>query len=106
MLNKFLEQLGGKLAEQWAATILTPAFLFWAAGLGAWIWRHGWMSVEFWIAGQSVVGKFSLIIGGLGGLMVSALAGQTLASHVLRMLEGYWHPSMESLRHWMVRRQS
>jgi hypothetical protein len=27
---KFLESVSGKLAEQWIATMLTPAFVFWA----------------------------------------------------------------------------
>ncbi|WP_277883236.1 hypothetical protein [Nostoc flagelliforme] len=33
MPTKFLESLGGKLAENWAANILTPAFVFWMGGL-------------------------------------------------------------------------
>ncbi len=106
MLTKFLEQLGGKLAERWAATALTPAFLFWAGGLGAWVWRHEWRSVESWITGLSTAGKVVLVVGGFAGLMVSALAAQKLAARVLRLLEGYWHPSVEWLRQWLVRRQN
>ena len=89
MLTKFLEQLGGKLAERWAATVLTPAFLFWAGGLGAWVWRHEWRSVESWVTGLSTAGKVVLVVGGFAGLMVSALAAQKLAARVLRLLEGY-----------------
>ena len=106
MLSKFLEQLGGKLAEQWAATILTPAFLFWLGGGGAWIWRYGWKSSESWIVGMSTILKVALVVGGLAGLMLSALGAQKVASRVLRILEGYWRPQMEWLRRRMVRRQN
>lgn len=36
MSAKLLDSLGGKLAEKWVATLLTPAFIFWAdKSLGA-----------------------------------------------------------------------
>ncbi|HRY14319.1 MAG TPA: hypothetical protein P5330_00415, partial [Candidatus Competibacteraceae bacterium] len=46
MSTKFVEGVGGKLAEQWVATLLTPAFAFWAGGLAAWGYRYGWASLQ------------------------------------------------------------
>lgn len=42
MTAKVLEGFSGKLAEQWVATLLTPAFVFWAGGLAAHTQRIGW----------------------------------------------------------------
>lgn len=39
MTAKVLEGFSGKLSEQWAATLLTPAFAFWAGGFAAAIQR-------------------------------------------------------------------
>lgn len=38
MLTKFWEGIAGKLAEGWAAAAVTPAFAFWAGGVGLWLW--------------------------------------------------------------------
>ena len=61
MPTKFLESLGGKLAERWLSTILTPAFIFWGGGLGAWIYRHGWLSLETWFTKQSQPAQIALL---------------------------------------------
>ncbi|MEH1778505.1 MAG: hypothetical protein V7K67_24855 [Nostoc sp.] len=42
MSAKILESFGSKLAEQWVATLLTPAFVFWAGGAAAGLQRFGW----------------------------------------------------------------
>ena len=34
MHSKFLEGMTGKVVEQWATNLLTPAFVFWLGGLG------------------------------------------------------------------------
>ena len=52
MPTKFLESLGGKLAENWAANILTPAFVFWIGGLLAWVLRFGQKPLEDWLKQQ------------------------------------------------------
>ena len=106
MLNKCLEQLGGKLGEQWAALILTPAFLFWAGGLCAWIQRHHLISLQHRTESVSSLGMALLIISCLIGLAICALAVQKLAPRVLRILEGNWKPWMEWLRVRMVGRQT
>ncbi|MGB5636651.1 MAG: hypothetical protein WBM86_28265, partial [Waterburya sp.] len=62
MPTKFLESLGNKLAERWLSTILTPAFIFWAGGIGAWIWRYGWFSIETWFNQQSQALQITLLI--------------------------------------------
>ena len=54
MLSSFWSGLGGELAKQWIARVLTPAFVFWAAGLLA-VWadthrgdvaKHGWLRLS------------------------------------------------------------
>ncbi|MCC5666814.1 hypothetical protein LC653_23705 [Nostoc sp. CHAB 5784] len=42
MSAKFLESFGSKLAEQWLANLLTPAFVFWAGGAAAGLQHFGW----------------------------------------------------------------
>jgi hypothetical protein len=42
MTAKVMESFGGKLAEQWVATLLTPAFIFWLGGFVTAIQRLGW----------------------------------------------------------------
>lgn len=42
MTAKALESFGGKLAEQWVATLLTPVFIFWLGSFVTAIQRLGW----------------------------------------------------------------
>ena len=49
MLTKLMEGVGDKLADKWIASLLTPAFLFWAGGLLAWISKIGWETMEKWL---------------------------------------------------------
>lgn len=90
MPTKFLETLGGKLAEKWLGTILTPAFLFWVGGLGVWIWRYGWLSVECWFKQHSQPLQITLSIASLLLVLISAIIVNRCEFTVLRILEGYW----------------
>jgi predicted ester cyclase len=45
---KFLEGIGGQLAKRWVATLLTPALIFWVAGLAAITWHD---DAAFWTQG-------------------------------------------------------
>jgi hypothetical protein len=106
MSSKFLESLGGKLAEQWVATLLTPAFVFWAGGFAAGIQRYGWATFTSWVTQQSEPLQIAILVGGFCLIAASAFAIQRFDLAVLRFLEGYWHPVLCPLRRWLTRRQA
>jgi hypothetical protein len=103
MPTKFLENLGSKLAEKWLSTLLTPAFVFWAGGLGAWIYRYGWSSLETWLTKQSQSIQIALLIIALLSIISSALIVQNGELIVLRFLEGYWPRSLRKLRNNFIK---
>lgn len=102
MPTKFLESLGSKLAEKWLTAILTPAFIFWGGGLGAWIYRHGWLSLETWFTKQSQTAQIALLIIALLSILTSALIVQYCELAVLRILEGYWFQWLRKLRYYFI----
>ena len=108
MPSKFLESLGEKLAERWLSTILTPAFIFWGGGLGAWIYRHGWFCLEIWFIQHiqpSQPAQIALLISTLLGVLISALIVQRCELTVLRFLEGYWPRCLRKLRRFCTKIQ-
>lgn len=105
MSAKFLDGLGGKLAEQWVATLLTPAFVFWAGGATAILQRFGWTSISGWFSQQPEALQIAALIGLLCLIVASAFAIQRFDLAVLRFLEGYWHPILRAPRQWLVERQ-
>jgi hypothetical protein len=106
MLTQFFSNLGGKLAEQWASTVLTPAFVFWAGGLVAWVWRHHWTPLESGIMNLSMPTQVALLIGSLMLVIASAVMVQRFELPVLRLLEGYWSGWFLPLRVSLVQRQN
>lgn len=105
MPTKFLEGLGGQLAERWIATLFTPAFIFWLGGLAAWIDRFGWGSLEGWLKRQDTPIQYALMIGSLLMVTASAFVVQQFERPALKFLEGYWPRWMRSLRDKLVQRQ-
>ncbi|MDZ8263544.1 hypothetical protein [Nostoc sp. ChiQUE01b] len=105
MPTKFLESLGGKLAENWAANILTPAFVFWMGGLLAWVWRFGRKPLEDWLKQQPESLLIAVTVTGLLIIAVSAFVVQRFDLSVLRFLEGYWCRWLQPLRRWMIQQQ-
>jgi len=105
MQTKFAESLGGKLAENWTANILTPAFVFWIGGLLAWVWRFGRKPLEYWLKQQPESLLIAVMVSGLLIIAVSAFVVQKLDLSILRFLEGYWSPCLFSLRRWMIRQK-
>lgn len=102
MLTKLSEGVGGKLAELWAATLLTPAFFFWAGGIAAWVWRNGPQELEARITGLSRLEQGALVVGGLLAVATSATVARHLTLTVLRFLEGYWPASLRPVRKRLV----
>ena len=107
MSAKFLEGAGGKLAEQWVANLLTPAFIFWSGGLLAFIDRHGWQPIAKLFPDSKLealqIGIIALI---LTLIYISALIIQRFDTEILRGLEGYWYPGIRRLpiRNWLITR--
>jgi hypothetical protein len=101
MLTKFWETFGSKMAENWVARVLTPAFAFWAGGLVAINWDNAREAVgsEGWdairrpaaeLGSLPVVAQGALVLGLLAGLALSALVADRATVPLLRLLEGYW----------------
>jgi len=105
MLPKFLETLGGDLAKQWVAKILTPAFVFWFGGVLAWGTRYGWEPFEDVLTQTSAALPIIQLISVLAIVVASATIVQRLELPVLRLLEGYWPRWMQPIKRWCVKRQ-
>lgn len=105
MPTKFLESLGGKLAEQWGTNLLTPAFAFWLGGFIAWINHFGWnwLSLQFMQLVEPL--QIAALVGALFIVVVSAFAIQQLDLAVLRLFEGYWHSWFNAFRRKLINRQ-
>ncbi len=97
MSAKFLESFGSKLAEQWVATLLTPAFVFWAGGAAAGLQRFGWKPPSTWFSLQPEPLQIALLVGFFCVIVASAFVVQRFDFTVLRFLEGYYCP-------WPLRR--
>jgi hypothetical protein len=98
MYSKFLEGMTGKVAEQWVTNLLTPAFVFWAGGLAASIYRFGWNPLKTWVLQQPQTFQVGLLILGLLVIVTSAAIVQKGDRFMLRCLEGYWPNWLNSLR--------
>ena len=105
MSAKFLESVGSKLAEQWVATLLTPAFVFWAGGAAAGLQRFGWTHTSTWFSKQPEPLQIALLVGGFCLIAASAFVVQRFDLPVLRFLEGYWHPWLRPLRRWLIAKE-
>lgn len=105
MSAKFLESFGSKLAEQWVATLLTPAFVFWAGGAAAGLQRFGWKPSSTWLNQQPEPIQIALLVGGFCLIASSAFVVQRFDLLVLRFLEGYWHPWLRPLRRWLIAKE-
>jgi hypothetical protein len=106
MSAKFLESFGSKLAEQWVATLLTPAFVFWAGGAAAGLQRFGWKPASTWFSQQPEPLQIALLVGVFCVIVASAFVVQRFDLPVLRFLEGYWHPWLRPLRRWLIAREA
>lgn len=106
MLDGFWKTVGESLAKEWVAKVFAPAFVFWAGGLVALIWRFGWTPVETWWFGLRPGAQITVLVAGLIGIAVSAAVVQRFGDPCLRLLEGYWPGSLGWLRQRMVERQN
>ena len=105
MSAKFLESVGGKLAEQWVATLLTPAFVFWAGGAIATLQRFGWATLSTRFSQQPETLQIAFLVSVFCLIAASAFVVQRFDLAVLRWLEGYWFPWLRPLRRWLIARE-
>jgi len=105
MPTKLLEGISGKLAEQWVAALLTPAFVFWAGGLIAYCDRYGTYTVIQWLKQYSEPFQIAILAIALCGVAASAIIAQRFDTTVLRGLEGYWYPGLRRLLPWFTQGQ-
>ncbi|WP_088893243.1 hypothetical protein [Leptolyngbya ohadii] len=105
MPTKFLEGFTGKLAEQWVATLLTPAFAFWVGGFFAWLHRFGWNELQASFTSLVEPLQIAVLIGILLIITTSAFAIQRFDLAVLRFFEGYWYPWLNPIRRRLIKRQ-
>jgi hypothetical protein len=105
MPTKFLEGIGNKLVEQWAANLLTPAFVFWLGGCVAWMQKFGWQPWQQWFSQLVEPLQIALLFASLLLVATSAFAIQRFDLLVLRWFEGYWPTWMNPFRHWLLKKQ-
>lgn len=105
MPTKLLESLGGKLVDQWAANLLTPAFAFWLGGLVAWLQTFGWSALEAWFTHLVEPLQIAVLVAGLLLIAATAFAVQQFDLTVLRLFEGYWPTWMKPLKRRLLKRQ-
>ncbi|MEK6438967.1 hypothetical protein [Pseudonocardia sp. T1-2H] len=107
MISSFWSGLGGKLAERGAAALFTPAFAFWALGVGAWLLSRPDAAAQRRLMdafeGLSGIAQATLIVLVLLVVAASSVVAERLALAVLRVLEGYWPRPLRALARALVR---
>jgi hypothetical protein len=106
MLTKFIEGLGGKLADSWATTLLTPAFVFWLGGAAAWAATHDYQRLIKWFTEATSLQQGAVLAVGLLVIAASAVIVQWFDLSVLRFLEGYWPGWLRPLKRILVKRRA
>jgi hypothetical protein len=97
MPPKLLDGISGKLAEQWVATLLTPAFAFWAGGLAAFCDRYGLKPLTDWFKQYPEPLQIGLLAIALATILATSFIAQRFDTAILRTLEGYWYPGLRRL---------
>jgi hypothetical protein len=99
--------IGSRLADRWAAALLSPAFAFWAIGALAWLWTRP-AEVEQMLddlARLSPLAQAAASVGALLVVVASGFAVERLALPALRLLEGYWPPALRNRAAGRARRR-
>ncbi|MGG6294925.1 hypothetical protein ACQ4M4_10905 [Leptolyngbya sp. AN02str] len=98
MTAKVMESFGSKLAEQWVATLLTPAFIFWLGGFLTAIQRLGLNTLVTQYTAYPEPLQIAILVGALCIVAASAFVVQRFDTPIIRFLEGYWHPWLQPVR--------
>jgi hypothetical protein len=103
MLSSFWTGIGGKLADRWVAAILSPAFLFWGAGLAA-AGQVDYLARRF--GERTGTEQAAIVVGAFVLVAVSGFVVEALALPILRLLEGYWPRRFDRVRRALTVRRS
>ena len=103
MTAKILDGFGSKFAEQWVATLLTPAFVFWAGGFALLIQRWGWKNFITTIRSYPDPLQIAGIVSCFCIIAASAFVVRRFDVAVLRFLEGYGPLWIGPVRRWRIR---
>ncbi len=106
MPTKFLDSVGGKLAEKWVATLLTPAFIFWAGGTVVVLQHIGWQTISAWFTQQPDPLQIAILVAAFALIAASGFVAQRFDLSVLRFLEGYWYPWLRPIRRWLIAQEA
>jgi hypothetical protein len=101
---KFWESIVTSTAQKWVELLFSPALLFWAGGLLAYVTTRGWKSGALWLGELDQFMQIALVLGALAVVLWSADAVQDVQQSVLRALEGYWPRFLAPLRSYLVKR--
>lgn len=104
---EFWKTLGGKIAEHGLLSWLAPSVVFWASGLGSWIYSSGWPAAKDTFAGVKSLSE-PIQVALLGAVLVVISASAWLVDQLefpaLRLLEGYWPESLRFIKRYLSRR--
>lgn len=103
MLDRFWETIGEDLAKRWLDTLFGPAFLFWAGGLGLFIWEDGRGAAFIWPHWDILMQGAALLVG-LLVVFLSSLAMKKMQFPAIQFLEGYWPWPLSRLGSYLVSR--
>jgi len=103
MTAKVLDNFGSKFAEQWVATLLTPAFAFWLGGFAIVVQRWGWQPLVVTFTSYPEPLQIALLVGSFCIIATSAFVVQRFDFATLRFLEGYGPLWLPPLRQWRIR---
>ncbi|WP_250565105.1 hypothetical protein [Adonisia turfae] len=96
--TKFIEGVGSKLAEQWVATLLTPAFCFWSGGFFLLTQLSTWRNIKTSLGKLSEPFQIAVLVVCLLIIAASAFIVQHFDLAILRFLEGYWSQDWKLLQ--------
>ncbi|HEX6899227.1 MAG TPA: hypothetical protein VF789_05915 [Thermoanaerobaculia bacterium] len=100
------ESLSSKLADQWLAALLTPAFAFWLGGAALTLMERGaWGQALTWLEQQKTSSQVLLLVVILLLTGLSAFVVQRFTWAALRFLEGYWPALLSPLSGFMLTRK-
>jgi hypothetical protein len=105
--TKFWDQMASGVAQKWIEWLFSPALVFWAGGVLAYITAHGGGPLVALLQRLDTPLHVALTVSGLGvGIAASVAAVESVQHGALRLLEGYWPRWLHRLRHYLVKRLS
>jgi hypothetical protein len=106
MLTTWLSGLGTKLADNWVSKTLSPALLFWIAGVAAILLAPGGdqreRDLEQAFNGAAPTLQVAALVAGLALVTLSEQFSKALSLAVTRALEGYWPRLASPIRRLLV----